>query len=114
MVREKTEDLSKLKERLAKIESEIDGFKNEALKNGEEEKKRIEELARKEADRIIANSEAEINARIEASIRSLKERVADMTIENFRKEFKKKLNDDLHKKIIKDNIGIIGEIDERD
>lgn len=114
LLREKTDDLNKLRERLAKIESEVESLKGEASKNGEEEKKRIEELARKEADRIIANSEVEINARIESSIRSLKERVADMTIENFRNEFKKKLDDNLHKKIINDNIGIIGEIDERD
>jgi len=114
ILREKSDSINLIKNRLAKIEDEIKSMKSEARMNGETEKKRIRSLAEKEAERILKNSELEIDARIESSVRALKEKIADMTIENFKREFKEKLNDDIHKKIISDNIKIIGDIDETD
>lgn len=110
---EKSDSVKLIEERLSKIEDEIKKMNRDAVRNGEEEKKRIEKLANDESERILKNSEMEIEARIESSVRSLKEKIADLTIKNFRDEFKNKLNGDLHKKIMTDNIDIIGEINER-
>ena len=105
--------LSGIQSRLDKIENEVSGMLDEARKNGEIEAERIKELAKLESERIIKNNRDEIDSRIESSIVELKKRIADMTIEEFRNNYRSILNMDLHKKIIDKNIEISGEIIEK-
>ena len=105
--------LSGIQSRLDKIENEVAGMLDEARKNGEIEAERIKELAKLESERIIKNNRDEIDSRIESSIIELKKRIADMTIEEFRNNYRSILNMDLHKKIIDKNIEISGEIIEK-
>ena len=105
--------LSGIQSRLDKIENEVAGMLDEARKNGEIEAERIKELAKLESERIIKNNRDEIDSRIESSIVELKKRIADMTIEEFRNNYRSILNMDLHKKIIDKNIEISGEIIEK-
>ncbi len=109
-----SKELEKIHERLEKIETEVAGMKQMAEKNGNEEKKRIEELGAKEAQRILDLTEAEIDIKVENSIRNLKAKIADLTIEHFKKDIQKQLDKKAHEKIIEKNIRKCGEIIERD
>lgn len=109
-----TKELEKIHKRLEKIEEEVAGMKQTAEKSGNEEKKRIEELGAKEAQRILEVTEAEINTKVENSIRNLKARIADLTIEHFKADIQKQLDKKAHEKIIEKNIQKCGEIIERD
>ena len=109
-----TTELEKIHKQLEKIEEEVAGMKQTAKKSGNEEKKRIEELGAKEAQRILEVTEAEINTKVENSIRNLKAKIADLTIEHFKTDIQKQLDKKAHKKIIEKNIQKCGEIIERD
>ncbi|MFC2155069.1 hypothetical protein ACFLRB_01080 [Acidobacteriota bacterium] len=108
-----TEILKEIKNRLDKIEEEVEEMKESARQSGEEEKQKLRALGSQEAERINRLNEEEINQRIEAAVRKLKEKVADLTIEQFKKEMKRELDDRLHEKIIEKNIEVIGELIER-
>jgi F0F1-type ATP synthase membrane subunit b/b' len=107
-------ELQKIHERLDKIEQEVAGLKQTAQKSGNEEKKRIEELGAKEAQRILDLTNAEIDLKVENSIRNLKAKIADLTIEHFKTDIQKQLDKKAHEKIIEKNIRKCGEIIERD
>jgi len=113
-VEETSGQLENLKRRLAKIEEEVAAVKKAAEKSGNDEKKRIEELGDKESRRILALTEAEIAVKVENSIRKLKARIADLTIEHFKKDIEKQLDKESHERIIEKNIEICGDIIERE
>ncbi|MEN8154874.1 MAG: ATP synthase F0 subunit B [Acidobacteriota bacterium] len=110
---ERLDSLKGIKDRLTKIEAEVNSMVDLAKKSGEEEKQRIEDLGKLEAERILKNTEDEIDARVEVSVRALKEKIADLSIEKFREDFSSGLDENLHKKIVEKNIEIAGDIIER-
>ena len=89
-------ELEKIHKRLEKIEEEVAGMKQTAKENGNQEKKRIEELGTKEAQRILELTETEINTKVENSIRNLKAKIADLTIEHFKTDIHKQLDKKAH------------------
>jgi F-type H+-transporting ATPase subunit b len=105
--------LEDLKDRLVKIEEEVADIKKAAEISGNVEKKRIEELGANEARRILELTEAEIATKVENSVRNLKSRIADMTIEHFKKDIGKQLDKKAHERIIEKNIEKCGDIIER-
>lgn len=109
-----TEQLDELLKRLDAIEGEITSMKKQAEKSGSEEMKMIEELGEKESQRILQFAEAEVSTRVEASVKRLKSRIAELAINNFKIDIKAKLNDEIHNNIIKKNIEISGDIIERE
>jgi F0F1-type ATP synthase membrane subunit b/b' len=113
-VEKTTNELEKIHKRLEKIEEEVAGMKQTAEESGDQEKKQIEELGAKEAQRILEVTEAEINTKVENSIRNLKAKIADLTIEHFKTDIQKQLDKKAHEKIIEKNIQKCGEIIERD
>ena len=68
---------------------------------------------KKSEKKIKLLTEKEIDVKIESSIRRLKSKIADLTVEHFKKDITLELNDKLHDKIIEKNIEISGEIIER-
>ncbi|UCH94018.1 MAG: hypothetical protein JSV88_27640 [Candidatus Aminicenantes bacterium] len=108
-----TNELQKIHERLEKIEEEVMDMKRTAEKSGNQEKERIEEVGAKEAQRILELTEAEINTKVENSIRNLKAKIADLTIEHFKTDIQKQLDKKAHEKIIEKNIQRCGDIIER-
>jgi F0F1-type ATP synthase membrane subunit b/b' len=109
-----TNQLKQLQQRLGKIEEEVASIKKKARESGNREKKNLQELGEKEAQRILEVTEAEINTKVENSIRNLKARIADLTIEHFKTDIQKQLDKKAHEKIIEKNIQRCGEIIERD
>jgi F0F1-type ATP synthase membrane subunit b/b' len=107
--------LETIKKRLEKIETEVLAMKENAQKSGEDEQKRIEELGKKEEERILTLTKEEIDNKLEASIRDLKERIADLTIEHFKNDIQTHLDPKVHEKLIEKNIDLIsGENGERE
>jgi F-type H+-transporting ATPase subunit b len=111
---ESSKQLEELRKRLDKMEEEVAGMKQMAEQSGNQEKKRIEELGAKEAQRILEMTESEINAKVDHSIRNLRAKIADLTIEHFKKDIRQQLDKDAHDKIIDKNIKSCGEIIERE
>jgi F0F1-type ATP synthase membrane subunit b/b' len=103
-------DFEKIKNRLESIEKEVQEMKKIAEKSGQDEKNRIEILGKKEAEKILSLTEAEINNRVESSINKLKVKIADLTIDHFKKDMGDRLDEDTHRRIIDKNIEISGDI----
>ncbi len=104
--------LQDVRRRLAEVAAEVAGIKNGAETAGKAELAKLEEAGRVEAQRIVALSEAEIRQRVDAAVRAVKGRIADLAIERFREDFKKDLDAATQQKIIERNIDASGEIDE--
>jgi F0F1-type ATP synthase membrane subunit b/b' len=107
-----SEQLAEIRLRLEKVAAEVTGLKNGAEAVGNEELARLKEAGRLEAERIIALSEEEIRQRVEAAVRTVKGRIADLAIERFKSDFTRNLDDDTQKKIIERNIDSCGDLDE--
>jgi F-type H+-transporting ATPase subunit b len=107
---EKSKQMTEIDKRLKRIEEEISKLKSEASTRGEAESQRIEKLGQTEAQRVLELSEAEINLRIESAVRDLKAKVADLAIEQFKREILKELDQKMHDSIIDKNINICGDI----
>jgi len=104
--------LEEIEQRLQKVTVEVEQIKASAAISGREELARLETAGREEAKRIIAVSEEEIRLRVDAAVRSVKSHIADLAIERFQEDFKKKLDSDMQQKIIERNISAIGDLDE--
>ena len=104
--------LQDIQQRLAKVAAEVEGMKSAAETAGQDELARLQEAGRLEAERIIALSEEEIRQRVDAAVRAVKGRIADLAIERFKNDFAKSLNDATQQKIIERNIDACGDLDE--
>lgn len=102
-----TAQLKGIMQRLEKIEEEVQAVKDSAEKSGNEEKKRIEEAGENEAQRILALTEDEISNKMETAVRELKERIADLTIEHFKKDIEAHLDPRMHERLIEKNIAVL-------
>ncbi len=109
-----TRQLEDIKARLKKIEEEVVTMKESAEKSGIDEKERMEAMGKKEAQRIVDLTAEEIDSKVETSIRNLKAKIADLTIDHFRKDIQAHLDKKAHEKIIEKNIEISGDIIERE
>jgi F0F1-type ATP synthase membrane subunit b/b' len=98
--------------RLARIVAEVDGIKGGAEAAGRDELARLDAAGKLEAERISALSEEEIRQRVDAAVRTVKGRIADLAIERFRSDFAKGLDAATHQKIIERNIDDSGGLDE--
>lgn len=106
--------LAEIKSRLDKIEAEVTQMKEMAEKSGAEEQGKLEALGQQEVERIRHLNEMEIANKVDASIRKLKEKIADLTVAHFKQDIGAELDDRLHEKIIERNIEISGDIIERE
>lgn len=107
-----SDQLAAIQQRLDKVAAEVEGMKTGAQAAGKEELARLQEAGRREAERIIALSEEEIRQRVDAAVRTVKGRIADLAIERFREDFTKGLDAATQQKIIDRNIDASGELDE--
>jgi F-type H+-transporting ATPase subunit b len=104
--------LEEIEQRLQKVAVEVEQIKTTARASGLEELARLEAAGRDEAARIIALSDEEIRLRVEAAVRLVKGRIADLAIERFKDDFIKNLDTPTQQKIIERNITACGDIDE--
>ncbi len=102
--------LQDIRQRLARVAAEVETIKNGADTAGKDELARLEAAGKLEAERIIAMSEEEIRQRVDAAVRAVKERIADLAIERFRGDFEKNLDAATQQKIIERNIDACGDL----
>ncbi|MCP4220213.1 MAG: hypothetical protein GY765_36615 [bacterium] len=113
LVKSTSQQLETIKKRLTDIEDEVRTIKDTAAKSGKEEKERIEELGKKEAQRIVEITNEEVDNKVGTAVRNLKEKIAEMTIDHFKKDIQAHMDKKTHEKIIEKNIDISGDIIER-
>ncbi|MCX6579045.1 MAG: hypothetical protein NT166_02555 [Candidatus Aminicenantes bacterium] len=99
--------LKEILERLGKIEEEVQAVRDGAEKSGNEEKKRIEELGKNETRRILALTDKEIGKKMETAVRNLIERIADLTIEHFKRDIGAHLDPQMHEQWIEKYIAAL-------
>jgi F0F1-type ATP synthase membrane subunit b/b' len=99
-------------ERLSRVAAEVERIHSGAEAAGRDELARLQEAGRQEAERLIALSEEEIRQRVDAAVRAVKGRIADLAIERFRSDFEKSLDAATQQKIIERNIDSCGGLDE--
>jgi F0F1-type ATP synthase membrane subunit b/b' len=104
--------LEAIEQRLQKVKVEVEQIRADAVAGGRDELARLEAAGRDEAARIIASSEEEIRLRVDAAVRLVKGRIADLAIERFREDFVKNLDPATQQKIIERNITACGDLDE--
>jgi F-type H+-transporting ATPase subunit b len=102
--------LLEVRESLARVAAEVETIKSGADTAGKNEMARLEAAGRLEAERIIAMSEEEIRQRVDAAVRAVRERIADLAIERFRDDFGKSLDAATQQKIIERNIDACGDL----
>jgi F0F1-type ATP synthase membrane subunit b/b' len=100
--------LEDIEQRLKKVKDDVAQIKAGAETGGREELARLEAAGREEAARIIALSEEEIRLRVDAAVRSVRSRIADLAIERFKADFVKNLDATMQQKIIERNISACG------
>ncbi|MBN1195988.1 MAG: hypothetical protein JXA62_01125 [Candidatus Aminicenantes bacterium] len=103
-------DYQSLKKRLESLEAEIAEITRQAEENGKRERTRIEAEGQAEAERIAKLTEEEIRNRVDAAVRRLKARVAEMAIQRFREDIQDQLDSDRHRRIMEKNIEISGDV----
>ncbi len=108
-----TRKLEALDQRLARIEEELGRIRQAAEEAGRTEMDRLQEQGRSETERLLALTEKEINVRLASSLRQLKERIADLTIDRFAVEARKRLDTRAQRKFIDRNIAQSGDLDDR-
>lgn len=109
---EAEQKLEVIKRKLQKLEEEVAGIKSKGKAEGEQEKERILEKARREAEKIKAFTRQEIEHQVQASIHELKEYAAELATALAKERIAKRLTTDLHSKFIDDSIQRIGKLHE--
>ncbi|MCS6874726.1 MAG: ATP synthase F0 subunit B [Pyrinomonadaceae bacterium] len=100
--------LAEVKKRLSNLEEEKQKILEEAKKEAEAEKQRIIEAANLEIEKIREQAENEIERLIKQTRQELKKISAEETIRLAKELVKQKLTPELHTKLIKNNIDSIG------
>ncbi len=104
--------LREVGQRLDKVAAEVEEIKGEAEAAGKAGLARLEEAGRLEAERIITLGEEEIRQRVDAAVREVKGRIADLAIARFKEDFTRHLDNVGQQKIIERNIDACEDLDE--
>ncbi len=110
--REAEQRLTSVKERLLRIEQEIDDLKSKAEAEGLREKQRILSLAKEEAARIEKMTALEIEALRKAALRELKAYAASLATALAETRIKQKLTPELHRRLIRRSIERLAKLNE--
>ena len=110
-ITETERDRKKAEKELARVQGELEGLAAEVQKIKQEgeaagliEKERILAIARKEAERVTSLARQEIERHTQAAKRRLREHAADLAISMAKSKIRKRMTDDLHRRIIERSI----------
>lgn len=110
--KEAEQQLASVKERLTRIEHEMEELKQKAEGEGLREKERILALAREEATRIEKLTALEIEALRKGAVRELKAYAANLATALAENRIKQKLTPDLHRRLIRRSIERLTKLNE--
>lgn len=97
--------LAEVEARLARLEQEVEGLRKEAGVNAAAEKQRIQEAARREADRILATTRAEIDSSTRAARLELRAYSARLAVSLAEQRLRQQLTPDLHAALFQRFVG---------
>ncbi|MDD8021272.1 MAG: ATP synthase F0 subunit B [Acidobacteriota bacterium] len=109
---ESAQKLQQLRERLKKLDEEIDIMKKEAEREATREKERIALEAKAEAERLKKLAKEEIDSLVKSSQRELEVYTLDLSISLAEKRIEERLRPELHRKLIYEAIDKLGTLDE--
>lgn len=112
MRKEAEEKLALLKERLIRLDYEIEEMKRKAEAEGLRDRERLLALAREEAARIERLTSLEIDALRKGAIRELKSYVAFLATALAEEKIKQRLNSELHRRLIRRSIERLAKLHE--
>ena len=104
--------LEESKERLNKLDEEVDKIKKEAEIEATRERERIAQEARSEAERLKKLAREEIDSLVKTSQRELEVYTLDLSISLAEKGIREKLGPELHRRIIHKAIDKLETLDE--
>lgn len=104
------DQVAQLQQRVEELKAEIAVIVKEAELNGQTERDRMLETARIEAQRLHSFATDEIQKRVDAAVRHLRQELADAAITQVRQELKESLGPEGQDRIIDKNIDLCGEI----
>lgn len=110
--KEAEKQLASVKERLSRIEQEMDDLKRKAEAEGIREKERILFLAKEEATRIEKLTALELEALRQGAVRELKAYAASLATALAETKIKQKLTPDLHRRLIRRSIERLAKLNE--
>ena len=100
--------MAQMDQRMQLMTQEVAGIKDKALKEAEEEKKRILDSAQKEAQRIVEMAHREIDNEVRSAQKQLRKQVSDLAVQQGRGIIEKEINEEDHRRLIKAYIDEFG------
>jgi F-type H+-transporting ATPase subunit b len=102
------ERLSSIEHRLSQLAEETQRIRALGQSGGQKEKAGILEAAAREAEKVRLMAREEIEARIQAARRELREFAAELAVSLAREKIKSRLTPDLHARLIDESIATLG------
>lgn len=96
--------LQEMDQKMTEISAEIEKIRANAVREAEEEKKRILESARKEAERLVEFAHREIDAEVNQAKKDLRQQVVEAAVTQSRKIIEREMNDKDHDRLVSDYI----------
>lgn len=107
------ENLRRVEKRLESLEEEIRNIRADGERSGQNQKDRILEQARREADKLRSFARQEIEMHVQAAKRELRTQAADLAINLAEERIGKRLTPETHSQLIDDSIAHIGKLHEK-
>jgi F-type H+-transporting ATPase subunit b len=105
--------LKSIEERAAGLRAELEAIKAKGRAEGETEKDRIMEAARREAERLKSLSQQEIEARVRAGFRELREYAADKALALALERLRSELTPEVHARLVDEALDRLAELNEK-
>lgn len=97
--------LAEVEARLARLEEEVEGLRKEATTHAAAEKQRIQEAARREAERMLATTRAEIDSTTRAARLELRAYSARLAVNLAEQRLRQQLTPDSHAALFQRFVG---------
>ena len=94
--------------RIQAAHAEAQSIRAAALKEAAEEQRRLVEVARQEAGRLVASTKAELEQDVRRARQELRQEVSDLAVQVAERLIRKSLRDDDHRRIVDDAIARLG------
>ncbi len=111
--RQAEEKLQAVEKRLQSLEEEIRNIQAAGEQAGRNERERILEQARREADKLRSFARQEIEMHVEAAKRERRTQAADLAIGMAEDRIGERLTPDMHSRLIDDSIARLGKLHEK-
>lgn len=100
---------AEIRERMAKVEREVEGIRQQGRADGEVEKAALFARADEEARRVEKDAQAQIERRVSAAMAELRAAAADLTADAAKQIVAQNIEDADRKRLLEEGVGKLGE-----